>query len=99
MSTRKVSVTRLLFTLLPVLQCEKNTPEKGGTCDASTDATGVLIIPHVQTVGKERLMLILIIVFASDRYKKRLPNQNCKKKTLYDNKCDFIIRNFIIHDV
>lgn len=46
-STRKVSVTSSLFTLLPAIQCEKNTPEKGGTCDTSTDATGVPIIPHL----------------------------------------------------
>lgn len=62
LGSMKLSVTRTLpFTLLPVTHLEKNSPEKGGTCNTGIDIPGVLN----RTVSLYISLLLLFLLFYS----------------------------------
>lgn len=63
LGSMKLSVTRTLsFTLLPVTHLEKNSPEKGGTCNTGIDIPGV---PNGIRFVVRVIVIILTILFHS----------------------------------
>lgn len=61
LGSMKLSVTRTLsFTLLPVTHLEKNSPEKGGTCNTGIDIPGV---PNGTASSYVLFLLFLLSLF------------------------------------